>query len=123
MLPPAIPALLRLLRDKEQKTRANAAGALGNLVRNGGSLCELLVRWGVPTALMEMAARDVSLSARRIALFSIGNLAVYTSCRAVFMVSAPSPSPSPRTQRGVAHNVAWPVCGVCRAPVGPWKQL
>ena len=85
-LPPAIPVLLALLQDKEQKTRANAAGALGNLVRNGGALCDVLVRHGVPDALMLMASGDPSLSARRIALFSIGNLAVYSACRAVLMV-------------------------------------
>ena len=33
-LRPAISSLVLLLHDEEEKTRANAAGALGNLVRN-----------------------------------------------------------------------------------------
>ena len=81
----AVPLLVRLLNDPEEKTRANAAGALGNLVRNGSTLCGTLVRHGVPQALLSMAAGDPSLSARRIALFSIGNLAVYTACRQVLL--------------------------------------
>lgn len=38
-LAPAVGPLVALLRDDEEKTRANAAGALGNLVRNSGHLC------------------------------------------------------------------------------------
>ena len=38
-LRPAVPPLVALLRDEEDRTRANAAGALGNLVRNSGMLC------------------------------------------------------------------------------------
>eukprot|EP00741_Cyanophora_paradoxa_P004992 tig00000842_g4839.t1 len=37
-LRPCIPALVILLKDSEEKTRANAAGALGNLVRNSSAL-------------------------------------------------------------------------------------
>ena len=35
----AVPPLVRLLGDEEDKTRANAAAALGNLVRNSAALC------------------------------------------------------------------------------------
>ena len=38
-LRPAVPPLVGLLRDEEDRTRANAAGALGNLVRNSAQLC------------------------------------------------------------------------------------
>ena len=38
--------LVALLRDDEDKTRANAAGALGNLVRNSGLLCQSLIQAG-----------------------------------------------------------------------------
>jgi hypothetical protein len=38
--------LVALLGDEEEKTRANAAGALGNLVRNSGALCGELVKVG-----------------------------------------------------------------------------
>lgn len=36
--------LVVLLRDDEEKTRANAAGALGNLVRNSGQLCGEIIK-------------------------------------------------------------------------------
>ena len=36
--------LIELLTDDEYKTRANAAGALGNLVRNSGMLCTPIVQ-------------------------------------------------------------------------------
>ena len=39
----SIGPLVALLRDEEDKTRANAAGALGNLVRNSGLLCQPLI--------------------------------------------------------------------------------
>ena len=39
----SIGPLVALLRDEEDKTRANAAGALGNLVRNSGLLWQALI--------------------------------------------------------------------------------
>jgi len=42
----AVGPLVALLRDGEDKTRANAAGALGNLVRNSPMLCRQLVQAG-----------------------------------------------------------------------------
>ena len=39
---------MSLLEDEEDKTRANAAGALGNLVRNSGLLCPELLEAGAP---------------------------------------------------------------------------
>ncbi len=39
----SIGPLVSLLHDREDKTRANAAGALGNLVRNSGLLCRPLI--------------------------------------------------------------------------------
>lgn len=39
----SIHPLVALLHDEEDKTRANAAGALGNLVRNSGLLCGHLI--------------------------------------------------------------------------------
>ena len=43
-LRPAVAPLVALLKDEEEKTRANAAGALGNLVRNSGVLCGELIK-------------------------------------------------------------------------------
>lgn len=38
-----MPPLVELLRDGEDRTRANAAGALGNLVRNSSLLCRDII--------------------------------------------------------------------------------
>lgn len=43
-LRPAVGPLVKLLSDDEEKTRANAAGALGNLVRNSGQLCSEIIK-------------------------------------------------------------------------------
>ena len=40
----AVRPLVELLSDEEEKTRANAAGALGNLVRNSPMLCPTLLQ-------------------------------------------------------------------------------
>lgn len=75
-LKPCVPLLVNLLKDDEEKTRANAAGALGNFVRNSAALCEDLIKHGALTQLLEVVKNDKgpSQSPRRIALFSIGNL-------------------------------------------------
>ena len=85
------------LNDADPKTRANAAGALGNLARNGARLCQTLNDAGAPSALLdvvrvlpgigggESAAQDAAaeLSPVRTALFSLGNLASHAQCAAV----------------------------------------
>ena len=108
----AIPALVAILRGgpgtpggdstEEEKTRANAAGALGNLVRNGASLCGALVETGAVDALVEMVhvaassgtgapsrpgsgvasdEAEASQSPLKIALFSLGNMCAHAECR------------------------------------------
>ena len=74
---------MELLKDPEEKTRANAAGALGNFVRNSNALCKDLIKHGALQQLLEVVANDKgpSQSPRRIALFSIGNLCVYKECK------------------------------------------
>jgi len=92
-LAPAVPRLLRLLQDVEEKTRANAAGAIGNLVRNSNELCGVMVREGAAQGLCELILsrcprraepvdKLVADSSVKIALFSLGNLAVHSECRA-----------------------------------------
>eukprot|EP00898_Chlorokybus_atmophyticus_P002887 jgi/Chlat1/359/Chrsp10S00049 len=103
-LRPAIPCLVALLSDGEEKTRANAAGALGNLVRNSGVLCKDLLHAGAVTALFELVAdpRNASPPSKqegggaqqqqqqgdgggqsplKIALFSLGNMCAHRECR------------------------------------------
>jgi len=85
-LRPCVPLLVDLLKDPEEKTRANAAGALGNFVRNSNALCRDLIMHGALNQLLEVVKTDQgpSQSPRRIALFSIGNLCVYPECKSVF---------------------------------------
>lgn len=80
-LAPAVAPLVAALGDAEEKTRANAAGALGNLVRNGGALSASLARSGGVAILLGLAARDPAPSPRRIALFSLGTCFAYIPCR------------------------------------------
>lgn len=94
-LSPSIPQLLRLLEDADEKTRANAAGAIGNLVRNSADLCGVMVREGALRALhhlvdsrrprsdvdVDALDRFVADSSVKIALFSLGNLAVHRECK------------------------------------------
>ena len=76
-----------LLNDEEDKTRANAAGALGNLVRNSNQLCGELVSAGALRALLEAAASSDPGGQKsagsdggspvKIALFSLGNMCAH----------------------------------------------
>ena len=54
-LTPCVAPLVACLEDADPKTRTNAAGALGNLVRNGPQLCVELIRCDVPRALLCLA--------------------------------------------------------------------
>ncbi|OMJ73953.1 hypothetical protein SteCoe_27264 [Stentor coeruleus] len=85
-LRPCVKLLVDLLNDSEEKTRANAAGALGNFVRNSELLCQDLIRHGALRQLLEVVKNDPgpSQSPRQVALFSIGNLCVYHQCKEEF---------------------------------------
>jgi fused-like protein len=77
-----IAPLIELLSDSEEKTRANAAGALGNLVRKSDQLVGELIRQGALTGLLK-TLKDEGISARKIALFSLGNCCSFKECRDV----------------------------------------
>jgi hypothetical protein len=107
-LRPAVPPLVSLLvSDEEDRTRANAAGALGNLVRNSNVLCRELISAGALSALINLVMQQTkqpsssssgnnkqqtqrasssnsnssgSGSALHIALFSLGNLCAHDEC-------------------------------------------
>lgn len=57
-----LPLGVAMESETDEKTRANAAGAIGNLVRNGGELAREMVLMGVPERLMKMALVDADLS-------------------------------------------------------------
>ncbi|KAL0403381.1 UNVERIFIED_CONTAM: Serine/threonine-protein kinase TIO [Sesamum radiatum] len=89
----AIPQLKNLLlSEQEDKTKANAAGALSNLVRNSNRLCEDIVSKGAMQALLKVVAdcSAVALNPRKdainesplkIALFSLVKMCAYPQCR------------------------------------------
>jgi serine/threonine protein kinase len=85
-LKPAVKILVGLLHDDEDRTVANAAGALGNLVRNSGELVpEMLTCDAVGTLIGIVVNKDVkNITAFQIALFSLGNLAAHKECHATF---------------------------------------
>lgn len=57
-LRPVVPALVELLKDPEEKTRANAAGALGNFVRNSNTLTNDLIMYGALHQMLEVVLND-----------------------------------------------------------------
>ncbi|KAK8498148.1 hypothetical protein V6N12_066978 [Hibiscus sabdariffa] len=90
----SIPQLAKLLvSEEEDKTKANAAGALSNLVRNSNKLCEEIISNGAMQALLKLVAdcsavtlnpskRDaINESPLKIALFSLGKMCAYPNCR------------------------------------------
>ena len=54
-LAPCVEPLVGCLSDMDHKTRANAAGALGNFARNGAQLSPELIAHQVPQALLALA--------------------------------------------------------------------
>lgn len=74
---PSIKILVELLKDSEDNTRANSAGALGNFVRCGDSLCNDIIKYKAHTALLELAENSGDQSSNiqtiKVALFALGN--------------------------------------------------
>lgn len=77
----SIAPLCVALRDADEKTRANATGAIGNLVRNGPELSPLMVQHRVVEMLIFILANDKDPSPQKIALFSLGTMAIYPATR------------------------------------------
>ncbi|XP_019433864.1 PREDICTED: serine/threonine-protein kinase TIO [Lupinus angustifolius] len=97
----SIPQLANLLQiAEEDKTKANAAGALSNLVRNSDKLCEDIVTKGAIQSLLKLIS-DCAVSALnpsrndsanesplKIALFSLAKMCAHPLCRR-FIRSSP----------------------------------
>ncbi|TDH65826.1 hypothetical protein CCR75_007211 [Bremia lactucae] len=79
-LRPAIPPLIQNLGNDDEKTRSNAGGALGNLVRNSDELCRELCAHAAPWALFKLAMTETSVACRCVVLFSLGNFCTYEEC-------------------------------------------
>lgn len=80
----SVPILVSLLSDSDEKTRANSAGALGNLVRNSNFLVPSMISKGAIEALLSLVGSGIDSSAR-IALFSLGNLAMHAASKEVLI--------------------------------------
>eukprot|EP00003_Mantamonas_plastica_P024084 TRINITY_DN444_c0_g1_i8.p1 TRINITY_DN444_c0_g1~~TRINITY_DN444_c0_g1_i8.p1 ORF type:complete len:280 (+),score=70.09 TRINITY_DN444_c0_g1_i8:466-1305(+) len=80
----SIPALVILLEDQEEKTRSNAAGAIGNLVRNSDILCDPLFTSGAVDKLFQVAKNDLP-GPKKIALFSLGNFCAFAQWKAALI--------------------------------------
>ena len=50
--------MIELLKDDEEKIRANAAGALGNFVRNSNVLARDLIKHGALLQLLDLVLND-----------------------------------------------------------------
>jgi fused-like protein len=86
----SVQPLATSLRDVDEKTRANAAGAIGNLIRNGGELSGMMADLHIVDMLLQMLLRDEDITPQRIALFSLGTMAVYPATRAAILSARPS---------------------------------
>lgn len=53
-----VPLLVELLKDPEEKTRANSAGALGNFVRNSNALIKDLINHGALYQMLDVVIND-----------------------------------------------------------------
>ncbi|CAD8140695.1 unnamed protein product [Paramecium octaurelia] len=69
---------LKMIKYQYEKTRSNAAGALGNLVRNLNFIIKGCIRHGALNQLLKLVKFDQTT---RISLFSLGNLCQYSECR------------------------------------------
>jgi fused-like protein len=73
---PIIPKMVELLQDPEDNTRANSAGALGNFVRCGDSLCNDIILNRAHEALLSLAETEeipAQIPIIKVALFALGN--------------------------------------------------
>lgn len=73
---PIIPKMVELLQDTEDNTRANSAGALGNFVRCGDSLCGDIITYKAHEALLRLAESEDAPNQTpiiKVALFALGN--------------------------------------------------
>lgn len=71
---------MNLLKDSEEKTRSNAAAALGNLARNSDVLDYEFIRTGAIQQLVSLLVNDKSLTTKRIVLVSLNNLIMLPEC-------------------------------------------
>jgi fused len=83
-LHPCLLPLSLALTDPDEKTRANAAGAVGNLVRNGGELAAAMAQLALPDKLLKMCLLDKEVSPQvsvlELVLFSTADCCCSCCC-------------------------------------------
>ena len=72
----SIGPLVALLGDQEDKTRANAAGALGNLVRNSGLLCRPLIE----ARALQVLQEPLSVAGATLPVYALQLDLLYMMC-------------------------------------------
>lgn len=77
--------MVSLLKDSEEKTRSNAAAALGNLARNSQLLDKEFINTGANYQLVNMLAHDKSNSAKKVSVMAIINLLELPESRKVLV--------------------------------------
>ncbi len=73
----AIIPLANCLDDNDEKTRANAAGAIGNLIRNSGELAHRMEMADVPGRLLKLVHDDRE-STPKVAMY--GSMLSFCCC-------------------------------------------
>lgn len=63
-----------MLKDPEEKTRSNAAAALGNLARNSSFLDKDFINTGANYQLVSMLGQDKSNAAKKVSIMAVINL-------------------------------------------------
>ncbi|XP_057445948.1 serine/threonine-protein kinase TIO-like isoform X2 [Lotus japonicus] len=106
----SIPQLANILQMAEDDmTKANAAGALSNLVRNSDKLCEDMVSKGAIQSLLKLISDcrsdSASESPSEIALYALAKMCAYPLCRQ-FIRSSPMLPVIRRLQRSPKSSIA-----------------
>ncbi|KAK9724806.1 hypothetical protein RND81_05G099900 [Saponaria officinalis] len=125
----SIPQLTKLLLSPEEdKTKANAAGALSNLVRNSNKLCEDLVTKGAIQALLQVVSECCATalnpprkdatneSPLKIVLFALGKMCAHPSCRQCIRSSKLFPVMG-QLRQSPDTNIAKYASSICRKAI------
>ncbi|KAL9240533.1 hypothetical protein vseg_014740 [Gypsophila vaccaria] len=125
----SIPQLTKLLLSPEEdKTKANAAGALSNLVRNSSKLCEDMVTKGAIQALLQVVSECCATalnpprkdatneSPLKIVLFALGKMCAYPSCRQCIRLSKLFPVME-QLRQSPDTNIAKYATSICRKAI------
>lgn len=84
-LSPAVPLLVDLLTDSVARTRANAAGALGNMVRHSPLLYQQIIKAQAPHGVLDMACNDGHAEPQDAALKTLRLFCRNPHCRQVLV--------------------------------------